>query len=326
MCCVLFAMAISPESIQAQTIHIEDVRNFWSAYDHIVRTTSFDKKLEIINAEYLLIGSDGLKKFAKMMNYTDSSYVRAITQYPKFWKSLRRKTDALESENKKIAQYLAKLKTIYPDLKPAQLYLCMGLGNSGGKPIGSDLVIGRELALGDSSINTTEYKSQDKQDYYASRASSDLQFVAVHEYIHTQQKPFINNSVLKQAIREGSCDFIAELVIETPLDFDYIRYGYSNAKTVKQAFRKELLSPIMDNWFYNSKVETVKDLGYFVGYDICKKYYFNSKDKAKAIKDIIEIDYADDEEVFAFLNFSGYFQEELNQKTEQSVFDNLLCP
>ncbi len=33
------------------------------------------------------------------------------------------------------------------------------------------------------------------------------------------------------------------------------------------------------------------DLGYFMGYAICKTYYKNAKNKTKALKEIAELDY-----------------------------------
>ena len=48
-----------------------------------------------------------------------------------------------------------------------------------------------------------------------------------------------------------------------------------------------MFSQNFGNWFYNSDGSKNPDLGYFVGYVISKKYYENSKDKKKAIKDII---------------------------------------
>jgi hypothetical protein len=50
----------------------------------------------------------------------------------------------------------------------------------------------------------------------------------------------------------------------------------------------------------------MKDLGYFMGYKICKSYYDRSTDKKQAIKDIIEMDVSTDEKARAFLLKSGY--------------------
>jgi uncharacterized protein YjaZ len=46
------------------------------------------------------------------------------------------------------------------------------------------------------------------------------------------------------------------------------------------------------NWIANSNQETVDhpaDLGYWVGYQICKAYYNKSADKKKAVEDMLNI-------------------------------------
>ncbi|WP_164112027.1 MULTISPECIES: hypothetical protein [Sphingobacterium] len=322
----LFILLLAASSnAMAQTIHTKDVANFWEAYDRVHKADSYEAQLDVINTVYLNPGSDGLKQLCQIVNYIDSTFVRSMLSYPKFWNSLRVKTENLERENLNIHDHVKTLKSLYPELQPSNLYLCIGLGNAGGRPIGKDLVIGLELALGDSSVNTSEFKSQDKKDFYKSAQSNGLEFVAIHEYIHTQQKKQGSNYVLKQAIREGSCDFIAELVIKKPLTLNYIKYGYANYKSSFDLLRKDLLNPNLDNWFYNYNVSTIKDLGYFMGYVISKKYYENSQNKSQAIKDIIELDYADDEAVFSFLNKSNVFDEPLDYAKELIKFKSY-CP
>ena len=42
-------------------------------------------------------------------------------------------------------------------------------------------------------------------------------------------------------------------------------------------------------WFYNAETtDWPKDMGYYVGYKICRSYYDNAQDKATAIKNIFE--------------------------------------
>ncbi len=181
-------LIINTNQTNAQAIYINDVANFWSAYDKIQIEQAFDEQLKIINADYLEPGSHGLKELCAVMNYTDSAYVKSIKKYPKFWNSLRLKTKTLAKANVVIHNSLQDLKILYPNLQPANLYLCIGLGNAGGRPIGKDLVIGLELALGDSTINTSEFESQAKKDFYKNSQTGGLIHVAIHEYIHILSK------------------------------------------------------------------------------------------------------------------------------------------
>jgi hypothetical protein len=54
-------------------------------------------------------------------------------------------------------------------------------------------------------------------------------------------------------------------------------------------------------------------LGYYIGYEICKSYYAKSKDKKKAIAEIINLDYSDENAVLAFVEKSGFFKGPINK-------------
>ena len=55
------------------------------------------------------------------------------------------------------------------------------------------------------------------------------------------------------------------------------------------------------------------DLGYYIGYEICKSYFNNASNKSKTIKDIIELDLEDGEAVIDFLDSSRYFDEPVDR-------------
>jgi len=311
-----FILSLYSKPSNSQTIFSKDVSNFWLAYERIHKSNSYEEQLYIIRTNYLDIGTYGLKELCRIMKYSDSAYVNAILHYPKFWNSLRKKTESIESDKNDIRKHLENFKRLYPHSQPANLYLCIGLGNSGGKPLNKDLVIGLELALADSTINTSEYQSQRKKDYYRNAESGGIEFVAIHEYVHTQQKSIVNNNVLKNSIYEGACDFIAELVIGKLINLKYIRYGYENYTTVLELFRQDLLSTNFDDWFHNHNVSTIKDLGYFIGYDVCKNYYENAVNKKEAVKEIIELDYEDNDAVLRFLNDSRIFKDKIENRVD----------
>ncbi|HEX2536461.1 MAG TPA: Ig-like domain-containing protein, partial [Chitinophagaceae bacterium] len=135
----------------------------------------------------------------------------------------------------------------------------------------------------------------------------------IHEYIHTQQKGEPEN-LLGQAIKEGACDFITELVVGRPLQNHYLQYGRAHENELKEAFKLELFTAAYGNWLYNgSSAKTVADLGYFMGYAICQAYYRNAPDQQKAVQEIIELNYSDTAAVEGFLERSGYYGEPLHK-------------
>jgi hypothetical protein len=119
-------------------------------------------------------------------------------------------------------------------------------------------------------------------------------------------------------LNEGACDFIAEVINQKSLKESYpngyIDFGYKNEKKVWKEFKKFIASNEKGrffDWLYGVKGRNLngiqmKDLGYFMGYKICKSYYDNAANKKQAIKDIIEMDVSSDETARAFLIQSAY--------------------
>ena len=85
--------------------------------------------------------------------------------------------------------------------------------------------------------------------------------------------------------------------------------GRKYESILKKDFYHEAFATEYSNWFYdaNSKYG-IQDLGYYMGYAICKSFYDNAENKTLAIKQIIELDHANIKEVVEFVNLSGYFE------------------
>jgi hypothetical protein len=64
----------------------------------------------------------------------------------------------------------------------------------------------------------------------------------------------------------------------------------------------------------------MRDLGYYVGYQICENYYNQAQNKAEAIKTMIELDYANEAEVEDFIKKANYFSAPLEELYE--AFEN----
>ncbi|MCW3464418.1 DUF2268 domain-containing putative Zn-dependent protease [Chitinophaga nivalis] len=134
-----------------------------------------------------------------------------------------------------------------------------------------------------------------------------LQIVS-HELTHTQRKggdmkDKAHTKLLGLCIAEGLCDFIAELLLQHPVQMPYMRYGREHEKEIWQKFKQEMHGTVSKDWLYNGV-----DLGYFVGYAICKSYYEHATDKAKAIDYMINLDNEQIADLDKFLVDSRYMQ------------------
>lgn len=296
-----------------QKVYTSDITNFWDAFDRIQATTDYSQKISIINELYINKGTKGLKAFMQSRDYTDTLWVKQIEEYPKFWKSIRPNTLKIQEKVTEIENAIVNFRKLYPQLKEAEIYFTIGGMKSGGTIKDNMVLVGCEVATGDRSVDVSELPGDWLKSIFEKEAI-DVVALNIHEYVHTQQKSS-REQVLAHSIHEGACDFIAELVLGKPLNARYLLYGKQNAEKVKHNFKKEMFSDNFRNWLYNGSLGVeMPDLGYFVGYDICKKYYEQATDKTKAIAEIIELDVTNEDKVLAFLKKSGYFTEEINQK------------
>lgn len=186
----------------------------------------------------------------------------------------------------------------------------MGIGATARE---GQIIVGTELILGDTLLPMHELPA-----FYKTIFNSILKnrsYIALHESVHTFQKNQgygKKTPLLGHALLEGMCDFMAELAQGKEIDYlPYLSYGRKHRSELWNEFRPHLISTDWDlrnRWFYNASEypSGQADLGYFIGYDICKAYYRKAEDQKKAIREIIELDTDNPEAVMKFLKNSGY--------------------
>ncbi|MBC6993310.1 hypothetical protein QWY85_19420 [Neolewinella lacunae] len=292
-------------TIKAQTVfHTKDIENFYLAFDSIQATTNKEKQIDFVQKIYLDNGSLGVEY---AINHSIDGGKRATAKH---WVDLMNNSQEhlikirpyftnLSSQMKILEPKFKYFKEQYPGFKDGDVYFVMGLGMFGGRPEreGPNLFIGCELL------------ANEKPDWAVS--------IVLHEYVHTLQNQS-DNALLAHCLYEGACDFVSEVINQKSLvetyPGGYVGFGHSNETAVWKQFKKFIASNekgVYFDWLYgvkgrNLNGEQVKDLGYFVGYKICKAYYDKATDKKQAIKDIIEMDVSSDEKARAFLIASGY--------------------
>lgn len=299
---------ILPKNIETQDIH-----HFWEAYDKIVKTDNSNQQKEALQNLFWDKASIGQKTMFEVRNYTPDDYLNAINKYPKFWTSVRKNTLEVDEFAPQLQAGIDSLKKIYQDLSPAKIYFTMGALRSNGTTRDSLVLIGSELALGDSSTIIDELPNNFNHlaSFFETDPKENLVFLNTHEFVHTQQRTTVGNSLLAQTLIEGAAEFVAEKALGINSPNPQIAYGEKNEQNIKEAFVREITSPLLSNWFWNNDDNEfgMRDLGYFVGYKICKSYYDQTANKNVAIKEIIELDYNDKEALIDFVNASYYFEQ-----------------
>ncbi|MES2111145.1 MAG: DUF2268 domain-containing putative Zn-dependent protease [Bacteroidota bacterium] len=282
-----------PFLASGQHVFKTDFQNFWTMRDSVQAATDSAKQVDAISRLYIAKASDGLKAFMRNKDNPAGRWLKEIKTAPAFWDSLKMKAAMVDEAVVKLEAAITHFQNMYPQLQPAQTYFLVGFRQQGGTIRGNLSLIGVEVVLSDPILS-----------------GKQLVRMGIHEYVHTQQKrpDFQKINVLTSSIREGACDFVAELVTGTKPAAPYMAYGTKHEQECWQAFQKEMYTNNNDNWVStgNNPALPAPDRGYFVGYQICKAYYNKAADKNAALRDIITLDYADNAAVENFLKISGY--------------------
>lgn len=274
-----------------------DVDHFWSAYDNLKTCKSFLDSVNSFQKLYLDKATNGLLDFIQVRDLTAEKFVAAVAKNAMFYLSVRKNTYEAKKAEPVIEDVFKRFKEIYLDFKPFKVCFAIGIKNTGGTVSNKFVLIGTEI--------TTSTSGKDS--VTSEEIVQKIKGMVAHECVHTQQKPHADSAAIQcnllyQSIREGSCDFIAELITGKSRNNEY---GDKNENKLWIEFKSELCNQKIGNWLYgNSIKDRPSDLGYFIGYEIAKEYYKNMINKKQAIVDIIETS-----DPIHFLELSKYDQK-----------------
>jgi hypothetical protein len=295
----------------AQQVHTRDIDNFWIAYDAVRGEADPARRQQLIKTLYIDKGTPGLHALMQARDYSGEQYVAAIDAWPRYWASIRPLTGRALAATTALDADLAKLKRLYPALRPASITYAIGVLRTGGTTLDDKVLIGAELALGDDSVDVSELPEPLQtrlRTFYASQPFHNNRQNNIHEYIHTQQAE-AGDTLAQYALREGAAELVAELVTGKKPDLPLYVYGPAHEDALKAQFQADRRGNEYRDWLYNSSANRfgVSDLGYYVGYRIARAYYDAHPDKGKAVADLLELRYDDREAVDELIERSGYF-------------------
>lgn len=301
----------------SKNIITKDITNFWTAYDKINSTKDTLQQYEYLDKLFLEKGTLGLNAIIENRGYTLKEYLDAINNYPKFWASVRKNTLLTNEFSSDLETGIEKLKNIYPDLKPAKIYFTIGALRTGGTTMDSLVLIGSEIAMTDKNTITSEFPTEiatNRREYFDSNPIDNLVLLNIHEYVHTQQKPIVHN-LLSYCIYEGVAEFVSVKAMDTKSSTPAIEYGKNNDKVRQKFEQKMFYANNVNQWLWSDTKNEfdVRDLGYYIGYQICELYYEQAKNKKSAIKKMIELDYNNETEIENFVNATGFFSTSLQE-------------
>lgn len=297
---LLLAFLLSHTGAIGQTkVFTEDITNFFAAFDQVAKYTSPAEQLNAIQTLYVDKASSGLKDFMALGGGNPQKWLNYIRFNKEYLVEMRPYLEAVSAQTPIIQDKFEQIKRIYPNFKDGNIYFIIGCGFVGGTPMKqtNNLLLGAEVLV------------QKKNVDWAIPS-------AIHEFMHLQQKDG-NGQLLTQTVNEGVAEFLSEVFWGKDLAANghapHLQYGNKNQDKIWKKFRSEMfvINKGFLGWLYGSKSvagKEIQDLGYFIGYKICKSFYEKTEDKALAIKTLLELDLSSDERIRAFVLQSGFLK------------------
>jgi hypothetical protein len=269
-------------------IHIEDVARFYKLYD---ATGGHPSAAQL--QDYIDHGSEGLRYFAKARNTTGARIAEEIARRPDLYVNARRCMRVLPRVRSRVAVALRKLKELYPPAKLLPVTIVVGRGRPAAIADGE-----HGVQIGLETLCAVTWMNPNLEDRFV--------HTIAHEYGHVQQFIAFDNdehpTVLGASLMEGAAEFTAWLISGAVGYSGQAAATRGHEKEIETAFVRDEDSDDLSNWLNNSTFDKPGDLGYWVGYRICKAYYQHARDKRQAFRDILEIS-----DPKLFLEKSGWY-------------------
>ncbi len=287
----------------AAEIFTSDIANFWRAYD----AGGNDGAAVPFQRDYLAPGSPGLDEFAALREVTATSLAQMVRSYPRYFADVRETMLGLTTGglDARLRQDYARMKAIYPEAVFPRVTFLVGRFSTVGTTGETGLLIGAEFFARDADTPVDELGDFQRANVHG---ADSLPHVVAHELVHIQQfragSRLHEGTLLGQSLREGSADFVGELVSGGNVNGWIHAWALPREAEVWADFRDEMNGRDVSRWLYNQGDATPDrpgDLGYFVGYRIAKAYYDRQADKVAAVRAIVGV-----RDAAAFLEASGY--------------------
>lgn len=283
----MYAKARLADPLAAKLV-TEDIHHFWKAYDAAQQDTAH--AADIYSSMYFDKASPGLRDYYTARIFSVEAFVANQHKKKQFYAAVRNNTLQVDAFKEQIRSSFRKLKTIYPDALFPDVYFVIGRWTSAGTVSSSGLLIGTDMLSKSNDVPLAELNLWERNNY---KSVENLPYITAHELIHYEQGNMAQDTTtLSACIREGMADFIGELIAGKNSNPRLHEFAKGKEKAIWSDFEKDMYLNRSENWIANSSQETAghpADLGYWIGYQVCKAYYETTGDPGKAIYDMLHI-------------------------------------
>ncbi len=280
------------------TFHFEDIDRFVQTFE--LSSQDWEHAPDYFYNGYFSQASKGLFFFQKFKIRSSSHlFAYRIEEKQGYYRSILPNLQAVKSQEPQLRTYLSRFQEIYPEAVFPDVYFVVGCFNAGGTSSPFGLLIGTEMHSRQPDSPLDNFNNWEKS---VVKGFENLPVITLHELVHIQQNDNYTD-LLGNAIYEGAADFVCELICGSHINTLTHAWANQHEAEVKADFLKEMHNEYAGDWIGNGDRARDKpaDLGYYMGYQICKAYYNKQADKQQAIKDILTISDWED-----FYQKSGY--------------------
>ncbi|MGB3798346.1 MAG: DUF2268 domain-containing putative Zn-dependent protease, partial [Lewinella sp.] len=274
----------------AYTIETSDIKNFWAAYDKLALADTREDSIQIIQEQYLDVGTVYFQKFVEARDFTAEEYIENFALYPKFWQSIRPLTEKIEHRKGEIKAVFESYREELPNFKRPDVCFAIGCLRTGGTVSDDLILIGSEIAASSEAVDKSEMTGWL---HNVIGTGSDIVSMIAHETIHTQQRKERKLNLLTGVMTEGIADFLADTLLSLSINKEVYAYGDEHRCALFAEFKQDLKANPDDygNWIYqgNRAADRPADLGYYIGYQIARMYYEKTENNGRALKDLLKV-------------------------------------
>ena len=277
-----------------------DIDNSYEAFDQAVVDTAHAER--IFTEFYFEKGTKGLQDFYKSKIKSIQEFSDFVLKHKEFYQSIRKDITNLHDLRDQIKENFSEFERLYPDAKFPDVYFLIGSFRSNGTISKNGLLIGTEILSRTPDSDTSSWSDGILK---ISMNRSHIPITVNHELIHfNQNKMAGGNTLLWKSMREGSAEFIAELISgETDADFaDF----HGREIEVWRDFQQDKNKNTWRSWQQESE-QRPRNAGYWAGYMICKAYFEQIGNKEKMIQDLLHV--KNYEEFYRKSRVDKYIQE-----------------
>lgn len=282
-------------SVDNFEIVTESINSFWSYFDKAMKDKVNAKKYL---SEFICDGSFAIKDYYHIRyENVDNMHRIWIDENADYFSYVKDyiTSDKLEKVSKEAKQMMVKFSKIYPNAVFPKTYIVPDLINGSGTLTELGLYIGIEMFAKSDNMpldNLSDWEILTITEF------ENMKFDLVHELMHFQQSYSDTESkdlLLGKLIEEGVCDFLVSLLTDTnqvspgvKRNLDYLEKP-GKFEFLMNELKRDIYSEDLSKWMHNGGgiTDRPSNLGYTMGYLICKSYYENSNDKEKAIFELL---------------------------------------